>query len=188
MRTTREGSTFTMVLQNEEIFAQTPLVGGKQLGEYCSSSLYGIFVGNVDLLHSYGPKKLKPVPHRLEISTSKTGLIIIDDAYSSNVTGFKAALNLLDSFNGKRKVIATPGIVELGAKTTKIHKQLGSLANEVCNQIFLVGESERTKALAAGANNPNKVRFINSLKEINKLIEIPEKTVLLIENDLTENY
>jgi len=188
VRTTREGSTFTMVLQNEEIFAQTPLVGGSNLENIVAAASMAYSLGMSISSIAAILKKLKPVPHRLEISTSKTGLIIIDDAYSSNVTGFKAALNLLDSFNGKQKVIATPGIVELGAKTTKIHKQLGSLANEVCNQIFLVGESERTKALAAGANNPNKVRFINSLKEINKLIEIPEKTVLLIENDLTENY
>jgi len=188
VHTTKNGSAFTMVLQKEEIFVQTPLVGKSNLENIVAAASMAYLLGVRTSSITTVLKELRPVSHRLEISTSKTGLIIIDDAYNSNVTGFKAALNLLDSFKGKQKVIATPGIVELGDKTAEIHEQLGNLTSKICDQILLVGDSERTKALAAGANNPNKVKFIDSLKEMDKLIKDPENTVLLIENDLTENY
>jgi len=188
VQTTKEGSAFTMVLQKEEIFAHTPLVGESNLENIVAAASMAYLLGVRTSSITTVLKKLKHVPHRLEISTSKEGLIIIDDAYNSNIDGFKAALSLLDSFKGKRKVIATPGIVELGNKTTEIHEQLGDLASKVCDQIFLVGKSKRTKAFAGGAGNSDKVRFIGSLEEVDKLIENTEKTVLLIENDLTENY
>ena len=187
-QTTKEGSAFTMVLQKEEIFVQTSLVGDSNLENIVAAASMAYLLGMPITSIAEVLKKLKPVPHRLEISTSTTGLTIIDDAYNSNVTGFKAALSLLDSFEGKQKVIATPGIVELGDKTTEIHEQLGNLANKICDQILLVGRSERTEGLARGADNPNKVRFIDSLQEVYGLIKDPEKTILLIENDLTENY
>ncbi len=132
---------------------------------------------------------LKPSPHRLELINYPNGTTFVDDAYSSNVDGFKVALNYLSSFTTRPKVLVTPGIVELGRKTEVVHKELGTLANGLCDFVILVGHSSRTEGLALAVAH-DKVQFINSIKELPAVLaklqlELP---VVLIENDLPENY
>jgi UDP-N-acetylmuramoyl-tripeptide--D-alanyl-D-alanine ligase len=132
---------------------------------------------------------LSPIPHRLELR-KRGNMLIIDDAYNSNVTGFQEALKLLENFTDRQKVIVTPGIVELGTKTLEIHRGLGSLAEKVCNEVILVGKSERTKGLAAGINNQKKIRWISSINDLQvTLRELNLKNpVVILENDLPDNY
>ena len=52
---------------------------------------------------------LKPIPHRLELIKNSNGNIIIDDAYNSNSSGAKMALEVLGSFKNKKKILVTPG-------------------------------------------------------------------------------
>jgi UDP-N-acetylmuramoyl-tripeptide--D-alanyl-D-alanine ligase len=133
-------------------------------------------------------KNLKSIEHRLEVKMLQNGLTIIDDAYSSNVTGFKEALDVLSSFSDKQKIIATPGIVELGNKNDDMHKQLGAYAETICDKIILVGQSERTRALYNGVTDKSKVMFIDSLQSVFEHIPDMENSLLLIENDLPDNY
>ena len=63
-----------------------------------------------------GVRLLKPIPHRLELIRGANGLIMIDDAFNSNIKGSKSALEVLASFNNHKKIIVTPGMVELGEK------------------------------------------------------------------------
>ena len=51
-------------------------------------------------------------------------MIIIDDAYNSNETGFKYALKSLKYFD-KKKIIITPGIIELDKENKDINYNLG---------------------------------------------------------------
>ncbi|MEX0667700.1 MAG: UDP-N-acetylmuramoyl-tripeptide--D-alanyl-D-alanine ligase, partial [Acidimicrobiia bacterium] len=60
---------------------------------------------------------LPVTPHRREQTTSERGFVIIDDTYNSNPAGASAALDLLCSLPGDgRRVVVTPGMVELGAR------------------------------------------------------------------------
>lgn len=133
--------------------------------------------------------KLEPTPHRLELVNKENGLTIIDDAYSSNVAGFKVALEYLKTFKNRTKVIVTPGIVELGNETSAIHKDLGLFVDEICDHVLLVGKNERTFSLADSIT-PEKTIFINSINEMPAILSSLNLTtpVVLIENDLPENY
>jgi UDP-N-acetylmuramoyl-tripeptide--D-alanyl-D-alanine ligase len=63
---------------------------------------------------------LPQIQHRLEVKPQADGTIIIDDAYNSNPIGFQAALGLLTSIgNSGRKILITPGMVELGQSTQR---------------------------------------------------------------------
>lgn len=66
--------------------------------------------------------------HRLEVSRSG-GIAVIDDAYNSNPAGFAAGLELLDLLAqpGGRRIVITPGMVELGARHDSEHARLGAL-------------------------------------------------------------
>ena len=57
--------------------------------------------------------KVEAVEHRLQLLPSSNGTTVIDDAFNSNPAGSKAALDVISKFDG-RKIIITPGMVELG--------------------------------------------------------------------------
>lgn len=132
--------------------------------------------------------QIKPVPHRLEVKVlpDKT---LIDNAYSSNVEGFKVALELLASYKDRPRIIVTPGIVELGDKTESIHMDLGKLVDDICDFAILVGDSERTRALASSISSA-KVKKMPSINDLTSMLEslTLDNPVILIENDLPENY
>lgn len=128
-------------------------------------------------------KEMKQPEHRLNVIDR--GLYkIIDDAYSSNPDGFKAAIKFLSSFEGW-KVVVTPGIVELGKETGEIHRELGELMTNVVDQLILVGKNERTENLEKGFGK--SVEYVSDVKEAMGLVK-KEKAVVLFENDLPDNY
>lgn len=101
-----------------------------------------------------GALKMMPqIRHRLEVIRGAHGPTIIDDAYNSNPVGFEAAVRLLNELatTGARRVVITPGMVELGADHDDEHYRLGELAGPLAD-VFLVVGPERIEAFVDGAN------------------------------------
>ena len=73
---------------------------------------------------------LPQVRHRLEVFKSETGPTIIDDAYNANPTGFAAGLEALGVLRAEsgRRILVTPGMVEMGEAHDEQHGELGRLA------------------------------------------------------------
>lgn len=185
------GVTFALLqIQGNSIKVQNNAVVGK--GNICnllgaSIMAYKLGVGIGHIQKSY--TNLNPTKHRLEIIKKEDDKIIIDDSYSSNVDGFKNALTFLNSFTGIPKVLVTPGIVELGNLNNDVHQHLGVLANEICDFVILVGKTDRTLSLASKIKS-EKVHYINSIYSLEGLLNQLnlKRSVVLIENDLPENY
>ncbi|MBR6504659.1 MAG: hypothetical protein IKT41_02960 [Clostridia bacterium] len=103
------------------------------------------------------------------------------------------ALDVLKRFEGKQRILITPGIVDLGAKLEEYNMNLGIQAAESADYVILVGEKQ-AKPIKKGLETkkyPNNQLFI--AKDINEAIkkmqEIANKdTVVLLENDLPDNY
>ncbi len=78
------------------------------------------------------------IEHRLQLI--KSGDVnILDDGYNSNVKGARAALKVLKLFDG-RKIVVTPGLVELGVLEKQENSALGSeLAG--FDMVILVGDT-----------------------------------------------
>jgi UDP-N-acetylmuramoyl-tripeptide--D-alanyl-D-alanine ligase len=137
-------------------------------------------------------KDIKQIPHRLELRKEK-GTNILDDTYSSNIEGFREALEVLATFRG-RKILVTPGIVELGRQTDILHKQLGNKAASVCERVILVGKSERTNALRKGLLSAGfksqKIISVNTNSQVKKHLEkiLRAGDTVLFENDLPDQY
>lgn len=138
-------------------------------------------------------KTTPQIPHRLELKKiGKTALI--DDAYNSNPLGFRSALDLLFQLGKKkRKILITPGMVELGAAHEEVHKQIGTLAAQSCD-IAIVIQSGRIPSFIAGFNE-NK-RADQTLYEMESFAQAQEwvqdnrqdSDIILIENDLPDVY
>lgn len=137
--------------------------------------------------------KLESVPHRLELVRRGNDLII-DDAYNSNPSGTKAALETLSYFKGM-KILLTPGMVELGGKQDELNMQFGENAAKVCDYVILVGKSQ-TASIYEGLHNAgypdDKIYIAPDFTEaINHAYTLNSKgmrKIILLENDLPDNY
>ena len=117
---------------------------------------------------------------------------MIDDAYNSNPAGARAALDVLAELPG-RKVLVTPGMVELGERLEQRHEEFGRQAAAVCDYIILVGP-RRTAAIAAGARAAgfpaDRLFSVPSLKEATAQLGrlLAPGDAVLFENDLPDQY
>ncbi len=142
---------------------------------------------------AFAVSKLKPIEHRLELKNYINGATLIDDAYNSNPEGCLEAVRVLGSFDGMKKILVTPGLVELGDKEFECNKRLGSEAAKHADVIILVGK-KRSVPIAEGINetgfNNENLFVVSSFAEAVKVFTpmCDNKTVLLFENDLPDNY
>lgn len=138
-------------------------------------------------------KRIKAVPHRLELVDKGGGLCYIDDAYNSNPSGSKAALKVLGLFDACR-ILVTPGMVELGEKQDELNCQFGREAAEVCDYAVLVGKMQTEpiyRGLMEAGYPGDKVYVAANLNEALahvQTIQTDKKKIVLLENDLPDNY
>ncbi|KKT85515.1 MAG: UDP-N-acetylmuramoyl-tripeptide-D-alanyl-D-alanine ligase [Candidatus Collierbacteria bacterium GW2011_GWA2_44_99] len=130
--------------------------------------------------------QITPSPHRLELKKINQATLI-DNAFSSNEDGFTSLISDLSKLPGK-KVLITPGIVELGLRTVEVHQRIGGLASKVFDKFILVGKSIRTLSLEQGIKKT--VSFIPNSTNLWPLIEELSQDYdwILIENDLPDNF
>lgn len=142
---------------------------------------------------AFAVSKLKPIEHRLELKPYINGATLIDDAYNSNPEGCLEAVRVLGSFDGMKKILVTPGLVELGDKEFECNKRLGAEAAKHADIIILVGK-KRSIPLAEGIGETGfeteNLYVVSSFAEAVKVFTpmCDKNTVLLFENDLPDNY
>ena len=184
------GTQFTLTLGGKSVRVHTRL-----LGAHCAYNI-GIaaclaFEMGVDLADiAAAAEELEFVEHRLQLTTVN-GINILDDGYNANVKGARAALDVLHSFGG-RKLIVTPGIVELGILEESENREFGKLlAGLDC--VILVGDTlvaPVKEGYAEAGGDPEKLLLRETLKdaqaELKKMLE-PGDTVLFL-NDLPDIY
>lgn len=138
-------------------------------------------------------RKLEGVPHRLQL-IQRNGITIIDDAYNSNPTGSKAAIDALALFDGCR-ILVTPGMVELGEKQDELNRAFGAYAAAVCDYVMLVGKKQ-TESIYAGlvsAGYPESKIYVadvlqDALKAAYAADAEGKEKIILLENDLPDNF
>ena len=138
-----------------------------------------------------GVKRIKTIEHRLELK--KYGTInLIDDAYNSNPVGASMAVDVLGMMEGK-KIIVTPGMIELGEKQYEYNMEFGRHIAGVCDEVILIGE-EQTKPILDGLKkekySDKKIHILNDVKEAFPLMRKLEygTTYVLLENDLPDIF
>jgi UDP-N-acetylmuramoyl-tripeptide--D-alanyl-D-alanine ligase len=78
---------------------------------------------------------LQPTPHRLQ-KIESGGKIIIDDSFNGNIDGMLSSFELAATYGG-RKVIITPGLVEVD---DALNIQVAQKANEIFDLVIITGE------------------------------------------------
>ena len=168
------------------------------LGEYApgvamASVLVGKKLGLDMTAIKNGIQKVKSPKHRLELVPTKNGVTVIDDSYNGNPAGVTAAINVLNKFENKRKIYITPGLVEMGSATKRVHVDLGERLGAVANLVILIKNSVTdyiTEGLkGSGFDMKNVLIFESAVEAHNHLGSILKAgDVVLFQNDWTDNY
>jgi UDP-N-acetylmuramoyl-tripeptide--D-alanyl-D-alanine ligase len=132
------------------------------------------------------------VTHRLQpIFNNLSQVLVIDDSYNGNFSGFASGLEVLTRTSG-RKLVITPGLVELGKNTEIRHRQIAQLyvANKI-DLVILINNSS-TKFIVAEFKNQGFTNYCvyrttqeahNNLKDILKAGD-----TIIFQNDWPDNY
>jgi UDP-N-acetylmuramoyl-tripeptide--D-alanyl-D-alanine ligase len=140
---------------------------------------------------------LQPVEHRLQLIRGIGGVTIVDDAYNSNPAGAAAAIEVLadlDQTDSNRKVVITPGMIELGDLQYEENKLLGTNAAMIADVLIVVGAVNRDALVAGARAAPNaraEVIVVDTLAQATeKLAELKlgAGDWVLFENDLPDHY
>jgi UDP-N-acetylmuramoyl-tripeptide--D-alanyl-D-alanine ligase len=187
------GLTLDIVKGNTRFTVTSKLLGNHNALNITAAAAVALDLNVSPAEITFAVSKLKPIEHRLEMKPYISGSVLIDDAYNSNPEGCLEAVRVLGCFEGMKKIIVTPGLVELGEKEYECNRRLGEEAAKHCDIIILVGKN-RSKPIADGVKSTDfdtdNLYIVSSFFEAKELFSkmCDQNTAILFENDLPDNY
>jgi UDP-N-acetylmuramoyl-tripeptide--D-alanyl-D-alanine ligase len=135
---------------------------------------------------------LPGAPSRLAVETSQSGLTVLDDTYNSNPAGARLALDVLGQRGSRRRVVVTPGMVELGRLQAAENARFAAEALSTADVLVVVGRTNR-RALLAGAtaaSGRSRVICVQGRQAAVDWVrrELGAGDAVLYENDLPDHY
>lgn len=138
--------------------------------------------------------QIEQVEHRLSVKRTPGGVIIIDDAFNSNPEGSRMAVEALGNFRSGRRIIVTPGMIELGQQQDELNATLGEHIGRNVDIAIIVGNYNRD-AIVEGIrriesfDKSNIViadSFNDAQKHLAKILKAGD--TVLYENDLPDTF
>ncbi|MDP9072015.1 MAG: UDP-N-acetylmuramoyl-tripeptide--D-alanyl-D-alanine ligase [Actinomycetota bacterium] len=77
-------------------------------------------------------------PHRMELTRTSSGLLVLDDSYNANPTSTEAALRSLAQLPARRRVAVLGLMAELGPEGPQEHRRIGRLARSLGIEVVAV--------------------------------------------------
>lgn len=188
-----DGTSFSLKKGKEEIKVNSALLGRHQIGPLTLAVVLAKELGITNEQIKKGLSAVQPIEHRMQPRVMG-GAWIIDDTYNGNIEGMKAGLRLLAELKASgRKIYVTPGLVEQGAETERVHNELGreiAAANPdevVLMQNSVTGFIEKGLREAGYSGHltlqEDPLAFYTSIDQY-----IAAGDVLMMQNDWTDNY
>jgi UDP-N-acetylmuramoyl-tripeptide--D-alanyl-D-alanine ligase len=190
-----EGTTrFVLRYGGDAITVRSKLLGRHNVANLLAAAAVGVSLDLPLDAIARSLSRVSPPAHRLApILNRQAGIVVIDDAYNSNPVGAAAALEVLASHAAQRRVLVTPGMVELGDREAEENERFGTQAAAVCDLVVLVGE-QRSQPIRAGltaADFPDdRIHVVANSSEAEALLARTTRRgdVVLFENDLPDLY
>ena len=185
---------FELVIGEERVAVSSGLLGRHNVSNLLAAAAVGHLRGLSSAEIARGLAGVVPPEHRLQpIPNPRAGIVVIDDAYNSNPAGAAAALEVLRSHPAKRRILVTPGMVELGGQEAELNEAFGRQAAAVCDHVILVGR-QRTqpidRGLRAAGFSPEAITVVRDIAEVTTVLARFTRAgdVVLFENDLPDMY
>lgn len=189
--TSLEGSVITLRKDGKMVWCRTKLIGEHLAGVHAAVVEIADSLGLSTSEISDGMKRVKPVPHRMQ-PRYLHGALIIDDTYNGNIKGVESGLRLLGESDAKRRVYVTPGLVEQGSDTQKVHEKIGEMIAESADVVVLMQNSV-TDYISDGMQRKKfggKVLIVDDPLSFYQNLDhfVAKGDVILMQNDWTDNY
>jgi UDP-N-acetylmuramoyl-tripeptide--D-alanyl-D-alanine ligase len=194
IKASMDGTTFTIHWQGKEYPGFTKLLGVPMLSNLVGAFTMACALGKDPDYVIAAIYNVEPANNRLNLRKNGDGFIL-DDSYNSNPIGFASALEVLEVLEGGRKILMTPGMVELGDIQSEENRQVALKAASICDLAIVVGDTnkEALKAgLLEGGLSPDQLMEFPNRDAAFAYLTSPEhrqaKDMILIENDLPDLY
>ena len=127
----------------------TPLLGLHNVTNILLATAVAVHEGMPLREVAWAVRRLQPAEARLDRQTSASGITIINDAYSANPVGAEQSLRVLGMHQSGRRLLITPGMIELGPLMASENHKLGRSAAQHATDVILVG-AQQTEAVRQG--------------------------------------
>jgi UDP-N-acetylmuramoyl-tripeptide--D-alanyl-D-alanine ligase len=170
------------------------LLGRHNVSNLLAAAAVGHVLGISPERIAAGLGSVEAPPHRLQpIHNRRASIVVIDDAYNSNPEGAAAALDVLRDHPASRRLLVTPGMVELGELEVELNRRFGEHAATVCDLAILVGPTRTApirEGLVASGMHSTSVHVVRDIAEATTLLGRLTRAgdVVLFENDLPDTY
>ncbi len=171
----------------------SPLLGECNVSNILGAAIMARCMGVEDEHITYAVEHLEQIEHRLSIRRIPGGINILDDAFNSNPVGSAMALDVLSAMNTGKRILITPGMIELGTRQFDLNRDFGAKAAGCADIVIVVGLYNRD-AITEGlrqAGAPESMIYLaddfNHAQAILRTIQAPGDTVLY-ENDLPDTF
>lgn len=191
---TADGLDTVLAYRGEEHRLHAPLYGlhhGRNMAlAYVAALSMGVEADVARLALRSTPQ----IAHRLEVKRGGDGVTIVDDGYNSNPAGFASGLELLPLLAGPggRRILVTPGMVELGEAHEREHRAIGAKAGASVDVLLAVAPQRiepMIEAYRAARPEGEVVRCARfSDAQAWMAANLRSGDAVLIENDLPDLY
>lgn len=171
----------------------TKLVGECNVSNLLAAIIVALKLGVPADKIRYAVGQIEQVEHRLNLKRTPGGITIIDDAFNSNPQGSKMALEVLAMMKQGKRIVITPGMIELGNLQEKANEEFGKNIARCTDVAIIVGHYNRDailKGVASEGMSPDNIHTADSFNEAQQLLQHiarPGDTVLY-ENDLPDTF
>ena len=194
IRYTSQGTKFAVCGPDGlRIELETRLLGECNISDLLAAVVIALQLGISAEKIRYAVSTIDRVEHRLSMKQTPGGVTIIDDAFNSNPAGSKMAVDVLAHFKDGKRIIVTPGMIELGSEQYNLNRAFGRYVGENVDVAIVVGEYNRMaivdgiKETAFDSNNLYEADSFNDAQAILGRLLAPGDTVLY-ENDLPDTF
>ncbi len=190
VKVSASGSKFVFVVDGKKFECKTKLLGMPNIDNVIVAGAMAYLLGESLFSIQKAIEKLEPTPHRLELIKGEV-VDVIDDSYNSNIDGFKEALEVLSQFKG-RKIVVSPGMVELGKAQKEQNFLVGKLIGKTADLFVVMNETNKDD-LVMGAKEgglcDEQIFYARTRKEQQELLKslLQKGDVVLFENDFPDN-
>lgn len=191
---TPSGSSFTLSSpEGRELNFTTRLVGECNISNLAAAIICAIHLEVPEDKIRYAVDRIEQVEHRLNLKRTAGGVNIIDDAYNSNPIGSAMALDVLSRLKTGRRIVVTPGMIELGDRQEELNREFGKKIAAAADVAIIVNEYNREAirdgALEGGMDAAD-VKCVDSFAEAQRLLAtmLSRGDTVLYENDLPDTF
>lgn len=194
IRITPTGSDFDLIFPDGEVLpVHLTLLGRAAISNAVAAAAMAERLGVSRVGIARVLSTMPHVRHRLEPRTGEGGITVIDDAFNSNPIGAAGALEVLGLATGGRRILVTPGMIELGDLEETANREFGRQAAKSCDLAVLVGVKRVDpirQGLLSGGFPAENIWVVPTLTEgLEKLkTYLKPGDTMLLENDLPDQY